>query len=174
MGMDVHGKAPVNEKGKYFRRGIYGWPPLAECVLTACPAECAPCTHWRSNDGDGLDGPQSIALADRLDALIADGIIAAYVKERDEYIAGLPDQPCRFCNGSGVRTDMGKDVPYTFPPSQTVEERLARWHKHWGSTCNGCGGRGNTPPPIKDYELEVSDVVQFAAFVRVSGGFEIW
>ena len=63
MGMDIYGDAPTAPEGEYFRRNVSGWIPFAELVTTLCPDEAAPCRHWGSNDGDGLDAAGAAALA---------------------------------------------------------------------------------------------------------------
>jgi hypothetical protein len=63
MGMDVIGKAPTSDHGKYFRRNIWGWHPLADAVQKIAPEICAKCKYWHYNDGDGLDDKNSRALA---------------------------------------------------------------------------------------------------------------
>jgi hypothetical protein len=79
MGMDVFGTKPTAKQGKYFRRNIWHWHPLAECCLDLAPDECRPCECWHSNDGDGLDAEQSVLLARRLQQLLSDGTVAEYI-----------------------------------------------------------------------------------------------
>jgi hypothetical protein len=67
MGFDVYGKAPTAREGEYFRRNVWGWPPLAYLVTTLCPDEAAACQRWYSNDGDGLDAAGAAALAAKLE-----------------------------------------------------------------------------------------------------------
>lgn len=73
MGMDVYGQAPRSEAGKYFRRGMWSWPPLATWITTRWPELTSACQYWFSNDGDGLNDEQSVALADAIDAHLASG-----------------------------------------------------------------------------------------------------
>ena len=54
MGMDVYGKQPTADEGKYFRNNAWWWRPLADYCVEVAPAITAACTHWQSNDADGL------------------------------------------------------------------------------------------------------------------------
>lgn len=69
MGMDVFGKAPRSETGKYFRRNIRNWHPLARFILDNAPDNLTDkCKYWHSNDGDGLNDEDSKKLAEFLEA----------------------------------------------------------------------------------------------------------
>lgn len=170
MGMDVHGKAPSAPVGEYFRRNVWGWRPLAAMLTEMFPALTAGCTSWYSNDSDGLDSAQSIALADAVDAAIKDGRIKSYVDSRDKALAKLRDEPCKFCNGSGRRSDqvakhMGMTTKIIDKPGHP---RFGQ--KGW---CNGCEGIGHIRPSETWYHLDEADAHEFSAFIRASGGFEI-
>ena len=73
MGMDVIGLNPTSEEGIYFGIAIWAWRPLAAFCKTVAPEICAPCRHWFSNGGDGLDAEHSSLLAQRLDEAMTDG-----------------------------------------------------------------------------------------------------
>jgi hypothetical protein len=66
--MDVYGIRPTSEAGRYFRLNWTGWQPLADYIATVAPDIYAKCEHWHSNDGDGLNAADALALADALDA----------------------------------------------------------------------------------------------------------
>jgi hypothetical protein len=175
MGMDVYGKNPTCEVGKYFRRNVWGWRPLADICLDLAPAECEPCEYWHSNDGDGLGRKQSVALAVRLDAVISNGEAEAYIKERDDRLAAMKDVACSICAGSGVRTDavgVSNGWPLTIVAELDSDQRPNPRAGQVGS-CNACGGRGSRRPYDSYYGLDLDDVKEFSAFVRASGGFEI-
>ena len=53
--MDAFGKNPTSETGEYFRANIWWWGNLASYCCTATPEITKHCTHWGSNDGDGLN-----------------------------------------------------------------------------------------------------------------------
>jgi hypothetical protein len=76
MGMDLLGHKPTAPQGEYFRASIRQWPLLVKIIMTLCPKETSPCKNWNTNDGDGLSGPQALALAEALDEKLRTGNIA--------------------------------------------------------------------------------------------------
>lgn len=170
MGMDVYGLAPRSPQGEYFRRSVWGWHPLAELCITLARDLTAPCAHWHSNDGDGLDDDDAKALGELLGAALADGRVADYITRRDAALATLPDRKCWLCQGTGVRTDaIGHDN------GMTVRLIDQPGHPRHGQTgwCNGCNGRGYERPFEALYRVSAEDVAEFAAFLIDSGGFQI-
>lgn len=166
MEMDVYGTS-----GNYFRRNVWGWRPLADFCLWLAPQITAPCRHWHSNDGDGLDAGHAKRLSDAIVDAIADGRAASYIAARDAKLAALPTITCSQCGGSGVRCDdIGR--------KQGMTTRIIRQHGHarYGQTgwCNGCDGVGTTPSYDTWYTLTLDDVAEFASFLAESGGFKIF
>jgi hypothetical protein len=159
MGMDVYGKAPSSETGKYFRNNVWWWRPLADYIIRTAPRIAAKCPYWHSNDGAGLSAKDSIALADILQAEIDSGRCDAFAKIRDAELAAIPNEVCRLCDGTGVR----KPIP----------EVGAGDLKRGGLKCNACEGTGSVRPSTTYYPFDVDNVRQFIAFLRESGGFEI-
>jgi hypothetical protein len=76
MGMDVFGQKPTAPQGEYFRASISQWPLLVKVITTLCPQETSPCKRWETNDGDGLTGPQALALAEALERRLQAGEVA--------------------------------------------------------------------------------------------------
>ncbi len=171
MGMDVFGISPTSETGEYFRRNVWGWHPLAEYIVSQGPEEIvSKCECWHSNDGDGLDAENAARLAEWLEASVKDGKAAAYAAIRDAELAAMPNEPCELCGGTGIRTDeVGQQAKM---PERKIEDED---HPRNGEVgwCNGCNGNGSIRPWPTHYTLEVEDIVEFAAFLRDSGGFEI-
>ena len=170
MGMDVYGKAPISEVGAYFRNNVWYWRPLAQLCLTMAPEICAPCEHWQSNDGDGLDGSGAEALATVLRKRLEDGTIARYVAARDKHLAEMADEACTLCSGTGVRSDaIGREHGM---PAKVIHED---GHPRDGQTgwCNACEGRGQRRPFEANYPCAVENVAEFADFLAACGGFEI-
>jgi len=162
MGMDVYTRqepeTKVPEVGRYFRRNVWGWRPLAEALDTLAPENWTKIEYRFSNDGDGLDGDDARALAAEIDEAVKSGAAAQYVAERDARIAAMPPLECWLCKGTGVRTDqVGRDMGMV--------------ERGW---CNGCDGKGTTPPWDASYHVEVRDFTEFAEFARWSGGFSIY
>lgn len=171
MGMDVIGKNAKSKVGEYFRNNVWWWRPLARYVCMVAPAITAHCKFWQSNDGDGLDGVQSIQLAKALRAEISSGRCAAYAVERAAYIAALPRKPCFLCDGSGVRADAigiehGQSTPKIESPGHPRDGQIG-----W---CNGCDGRGDVENDEAHYPFSIENVEEFCAFLEQCGGFEIW
>lgn len=78
MGMDVFGQDPTDAKGEYFRNNVWWWRPLAAYIEETHPEIAAHCTHWHSNDGDGLNAEQSKSLAEKLRQDIISGRVSNY------------------------------------------------------------------------------------------------
>lgn len=170
MGMDVYGRKPTAKVGEYFRNNVWWWRPLAHLCNELAPDICAKCTYWQSNDGDGLDEEGALALAAVLECALADGTIDKFVKENDEYLASLPDEPCKLCDGTGVRTDeLAKSAGMV---DEVINEPGHPRHGQKG-TCNACGGRGHVPPWQTHYCIDAENVREFAAFLGACGGFNI-
>ena len=83
MGMDVIGLKPTTKEGEYFCNTVWWWRPLADYCIRVAPDIAAQCKHWHSNDGDGLDERNAIALADLLQAEIDSGRCGSYARVRD-------------------------------------------------------------------------------------------
>ena len=155
MGMDVHGKNPVNEAGEYFRNNVWWWRPLATFIVATTPHELtSQCEYWQSNDGAGLDAEGSKQLAFLLRKSIEDGSARAYVKQRDECLAARKDETCDICDGTGSRAKPPKRGAGSMP-------------------CNKCNGVGKVRPTDTWYHLDLDNISKFAEFCEYSGGFEI-
>ena len=146
MGMDVYGKKPRNETGHYFRNNIWWWHPLAEYIQVVAPEIALKCDAWHTNDGNGLDAEDAIALAERLEEEIAKGSCEKYMITRQEYLDQLPEVECTFCQG-----ETKSDQP----------------------ECSWCKGTGMQKDAQAYYFFDVDNVKRFAEFLKESGGFEI-
>ena len=175
MGMDVYGNNPSAPEGQYFRRSVWGWHPLADLVCDLAPEESGACTMWHTNDGDGLDACRANTLGVRLQVLLDDGTVAKYIAERDDRIAALPSQICTYCNGTGVRTDARAIEMGTHLRVIGTDTNEDESHPRFGETgwCNSCNGVGQVRSSQTHYSVDADDVSEFAAFLRVCGGFEI-
>lgn len=146
MGFDVYGKS-----GNYFRNNVWHWRPLAMYITETAPSHLwEACTHWQTNDGDGLDAPTSLALANFLQGEIDTGRASFYIEHRNKALAAMPDEECNICNGTGKRNDrfvIGK--------------------------CNRCEGKGHVRPFDTWYELTLDNIQEFVIFLHDSKGFEI-
>lgn len=168
MGMDVYGKNPLNERGEYFRRNVWGWRPLWDYCENLHPELAGKVTYGHTNDGDGLDGPDSLSLAQGLQRDLHDGTARTYVLTRKERLDALPKEQCELCAGTGIRTDaVGYEMDQ---PNKPVDPEVYGRTKGW---CNGCDGHGERDSLETWYRLEVDDIREFADFLQYCGGFEI-
>lgn len=160
MGMDVVGNKADTEEGKYFRSNVWWWHPLADYCCEVAPEITAGCKYWHSNDGDGLNAADSLALAEALQAEIDSGRTDAYAKRYASAQEMMPNEPCTICAGTGTR-----------PP---VPATGAGDPKAGGIVCNGCNGTGHVRPFKASYPFDVDNVREFVAFLRGCGGFKIF
>jgi len=160
MGMEICGKNPTTEEGKYFVNGASRWHPLADYVATVAPDIAARCKYWHTNDGDGLDAEDSLALAVSLQAEIDAGRTARYERLYRGRQEAAPKVPCWLCEGMGTR----RPVPLVGAGDP----------KNGGIRCNACDGNGVVDDWVTFYPFSAENVRRFVAFLRDSGGFEIW
>lgn len=154
MGMDVYGKNPTSKAGEYFRNNVWSWRPLADYICSVAPEIAQHCKHWQTNDGDGLDADQAVALADKLESLLKSSEVDEYAKTYQENNDTTPDEICRICEGTGKR----RKAP-----------EIGAGDNH----CNGCKATGKYRPSSTWYRFSAENVREFAQFSRHSGGFEI-
>ncbi|MBR0693639.1 hypothetical protein [Bradyrhizobium lablabi] len=159
MGMDVIGKKPSTEEGKYFRNNVWWWRPLAGYCCEVAPEITSKCTYWQSNDGDGLGKRDAIKLADVLQKEIESGRTLSFQRRYTSAQEMTANEPCPICAGTGTR------LP--------VPHRGAGDPKTTGIKCNGCDGNGTRRPYSTDYPFDVENVQKFVAFLRGCGGFQI-
>lgn len=148
MGMDVYGKKPASETGRYFRNNIWWWHPLADYCLAIAPELALKCDAWHTNDGDGLDAEDAASLAKRIEEEIENGNCEKYMRARQDYIDKLPEVDCAFCEGGKKKSDKKKP-------------------------CSWCKGTGRQKDSQACYFFDIDNVRQFARFLKDSGGFEI-
>jgi len=172
MGMDVYGKKPKNEAGKYFRNNVWWWRPLADYCLKVGGEVAGKCKAWHSNDGKGLGASDSLKLAKILREEIESGCCEVYEREYNEEISALPRVKCDLCKGTGIRTDSAgveMGMPTKVVPGDDKDNPRA------GQTgwCNGCNGRGDKESWGAHYPFSVKNVKEFIEFLENCGGFEI-
>lgn len=169
--MDVSGRKPTTEAGKYFRNNVWWWRPLANYLQELAPEITSKCTHWDSNDGDGLRAAGSKALAKIVREQIACGATAEYAANYKAACAALPRETCNLCNGTGIRTDViGEQMGQ---PTKVITEENHPRHGQVG-WCNGCNGIGSTQHWSANYPFSVENVEAFATFLEGCGGFRIY
>jgi hypothetical protein len=172
MGMAVCGNNPSSKTGEYFEAAGLLWLPLAQISQHFAPEVCAACKYWDSNDGDGLDADGARRLAVALEQALVAGQIDAYLAERAQYLATLPNEVCQLCGGTGVRRDaLGIEDKQ---PERVIDQP---GHPRHGETgwCNGCDGRGwNENWTDEDGgNTDRETVTRWIAFLKDCGGFSI-
>lgn len=175
MGINVYGKRPSGSDGVEFQRPYYRWCAIPDYINARFPFLAMKVQSW--TDGDGLEAEDSAELSARIDADIATGRAAEYVRKRDEANAALPPVECVWCKGRGVRCDhvgeghgmmrRGISRSATSFDGETPHPRAGQigW-------CNACDGHGYNPHPETSYPLTVEMLRAFARFLSESGGFE--
>ena len=162
MGMDVYGKAPVDETGEYFRNNVWWWRPLWNYCNEVAPELVSKVENGHTNDGDGLNVGDAIKLGNTLLEELESGDCAKYAERYREHMDSLPLVLCDLCEGTGRRLE---------PPSRGAGDY----------PCNACGGNSFDDlagtGKVKNWEtwypFSVENVQDFAAFLKKCGGFEI-
>lgn len=81
MSMDIMGVNPSSVEGHYFRVESWRWDALWNYCCTVAPEICANVTYGKTNDGDGLDEKQTVALAGALVSSVKSGWAANYLAD---------------------------------------------------------------------------------------------
>jgi hypothetical protein len=184
MGMDVYGNKPADETGEYFRNNVWWWHPLADYCAEISPDTASRCQGWHSNDGDGLDADDSLALANALQREIDSGRCEVKVKVREAQLATLPNEPtlpnerCDSCAGTGSLTMQQikriEEKRAAIESGCSLDELFGLLHKfRVGEKCNWCQGTGSRRAYARNYAFSVENVQNFVAFLRACGGFRI-
>lgn len=156
MGMDVYGRSPDSEQGKYFRNNAWWWRPLWDYCAKVAPQVITPELHKAGhyNDGAGPERQGALALADVLEAELKSGKTRVYAADYEARQNGTPDEECSICGGTGLRQRAPNIGPGIMP-------------------CNGCDAKGHRRPPETFYYFEESNVREFVHFLRHCGGFKV-
>lgn len=102
-------------------------------LLEVAPDTWSGCTHWRTNDCDGLDDADSSALAEILEARINDQSIESYALRCVSAINMMPKERCSTRNGTGIASACsGYCDIFT---GQIIQANLG------GGSCFRCTGR---------------------------------
>ena len=165
MGTTVIGLKPKHCVGEQFGRNIWGWKPLMDYISTKHKK------FVKLFEKNRLTELQANRIADALFEDIASGVAEAYADKFMKKIASLPEVPCEFCEATGIRKDeVGMEKGMT---DLVLDPRLANELKRLRGWCNGCFGRGIKQNSDGFYYLELTDVVEFAEFLRNCGGAKI-
>lgn len=155
MGMDVYGKNPRSEAGKYFRASMWSWPQIWGYCTEIAPEYTSQVKYGWSNDGDGLPSGMAAQLGVKLQAHIATGHCERTIEAMQAKYRATPDEECTICGGTGKRAQPPICGPGELP-------------------CNGCNSQGKHRPHRGNVYIDLDHMQEFATFLRECGGFEIW
>lgn len=158
MSFDIVGRRPSTHEGECFSTNGASWSPLALYIQRIAPELASQCTHWYTNDGDGLDAEHAAALADRLDVEIREGRCERYLRLFKSEQEMEPDEACDTCGGTGTRRPWPEDGP---------------GNTSAGTKCHVCDGEGMVRPLWTLCPFSVEIVKNFVIFLRACGGFSI-
>lgn len=178
MGMDVLGKRPKSEAGKYFGRTNHRWGPIADFVLSLAIDDTSDGKYWYSNDGSGLDAKEADILAERLTTLLKSDEAQEFMASYNSEIMRLPREECYCCDGSGIGREEHPDyenqremrIPFDAKSADTMSPHPRAGEVGW---CFGCDGRGWNPDGYATAPVLESEIIAFRDFVAASGGFHI-
>ena len=167
MGMDVYGIEPTNKYGEYHRQSIWTWRPFWSYLVENCSDIIDEETQrlGHGNDGAGLNKEDSIKLANKIHELIASGHAQAYKEKYDEELAKAKAW------NNDVENLIGKlhlrVVAKGYHDRVAPKDYPETDNHHWWKLTD-----------MKDskamYPFEITMLQEFAEFLEVSGGFEIW
>src|SRR5262245_8259093 len=159
MSFDIVGRRPSTKEGECFRNhnGRW-WCSLVLYIERIAPDLASQCTHWHTNDCDGLDAEHAAALADRLETEIREGRCERYLRLFKSEQEMEPDEACGACGGTGTR----RPWPERGPGNTST-----------GTKCYVCDGKGMVRPMWTLGPFSVENVKHFVVFLRGCGGFSI-
>ena len=171
MGMDLYGVAPFEDEGAYFRNNVWYWRPLWEYVAQTCELPDEVVEGGSFNDGYEVDGDMCEEIADRLTVALESGHTEAYQTEFRKWQSDQPLEECRWCAGTGVRTDdVGREMGM---PEKELDAHAKVMFGRSHGWCNACEGAGKVSHASTWYHFDVTNVREFRDFVRVCGGFTV-
>ena len=151
------GLNPINSSGEYFRNNIWYWSPLWSYCRSVAPDICESVEHGYSNDGDGLDDEDCVALATKLEDSISSGFFQDYKNQFEFEKINASKDSCYSCKGVGHHS---KGV--IVQGDEMVEN------------CRSCKGTGLVDSSRSMRMFEIENVREFIDFLKNCGGFQIW
>jgi hypothetical protein len=119
--MDVYGKNPTSEDGKYFRANVWSWRPIHRLCQIVLKKDLP---GWAFNDGDGFESQAECTdLADRIEAYLRQFPKEAISIESDIRV----DRDGRFLSPG----EKGGETPYV-AEREHVEEFVAFLRSYGG------------------------------------------
>ena len=154
MGMDVSGRRPDNDTGKYFRANVWSWRPLWDITRAVAPDIVTADIYdaCQLNDGQGVEGAiRCKELAVRLRG----SNYVEQIQALDKVNESTPNEACEICDGTGKR----------LPPPDCGAGKIP---------CNGCEHTGWKRPISTWYSTNREHFEGWIEFLDHCGGFEVW
>ena len=141
----MNGLGATSKTGVYFRNNVWWWRPLANYVMEVCNITNE--DGWHTNSGHKITALDAADIYNKLHTELKKGNTKKYAAAYTKRLEGLPNEPCHVCKG---------DKTYIDTP------------------CHVCNETGEVDHWEKNYPFSVDNVKMFIAFVKESGGFEIY
>jgi hypothetical protein len=153
MHFEISGTKPKSEEGKLFVNTSSFWIPLWTYVsdTDVLSEEHISNGYYDLIEGVEILPEQARKIAEELKEELDSGRTTEYAEERKKCLEALPDEPCTFCKGTGVR-EFDKKV----------------------GICNACHGKLKLRPSCTHDLFSVKNVRKFQKFCEHCGGFTIW
>jgi|TARA_Y100000034_G_C6851973_1_gene386596 hypothetical protein len=172
-----------NTDGAYFRNNVWYWRPLWDYVSDVCSDILSEkdIESGSYNDGHLIIKAKSIKIARRLFHLEKSGDIEKYERRYTDKMKSLPKEECNICKGTGTRKGwegwQSEEKWLRYHPELEPENpELGKCGFKWANEmkgCNACHGEGKKDAFISSYPFSAENVVKFAKFCNLSGGFRI-
>lgn len=185
MGMDVYGLKPKTKVGEYFRNNVWYWHPLWDFCCFYSPELTDKVQDGHSNSGDGLNAVDSRKLGFAIQESIANGAAQKYISEYYVYLETLSKDVC-FCvkKTASSLTDLLKsltDIQLVFQENSSLEQSydstgpipFPKESSSPNPDCTNCNGSGEAESFLKNYNITLENIQNFANFLVDCGGFQI-
>lgn len=145
--------------GQYFRNNVWFWRPLWDYVCEVCKDVMTreEMEAGGSNSGYSIPWLTVVDMTEKLYEEIAAKNHKKYETSHAKKLKYLPDEKCKYCEGTGIRSDLP-----TKENNYVVE-----------SGCNVCKGKGTNRPFQTNYPFSAKNVEEFTEFLWQSGGIRI-
>lgn len=172
MGMDVYGKKPTSERGEYFRSNVWYWHPLWGCCEDLYPTIAGKVKNGHDNSGDGLNAPDSLALAKLLKRDIESGVIQKYIQDYMDYLDSLPLEDCQYCQATGKRAWHAEHPAVSQAVKDNPDTEINE-NSEYVLVCNSCKGEKKVRNFQTWYPMDLGLMKEFQQFLEDCGGFRI-
>jgi hypothetical protein len=158
MGMDLYALDLPEEHENYnLCLAWWAWTPVAKFVHEHCELENP--IYWfdhsELHSEPIVSADEARRVADKLYALLTEGVVAQYERDWLARVEKLPDEVCPACDGLGSSCSRRFFIP-------------------WRRTCSYCDGKKAVPSWEKGMRFYPEIVKELADYCDTSGGFRMW